>query len=258
MRPRIQLKTRGEIEQMRIAGRIVHQVLQMCRSMAKPGVRLIDIDNAADQLIRASGGEGLFKGYPGPVPFPSHLCMSMNEVVVHGIASERELKDGDILGVDCGVRINGWCGDSATTIEVGEVDAKTKDLIGNTRACLQIAIDEIKPGKRWSEVARKMQRHAESAGYGVVRQFVGHGIGRELHEIPQIPNYVSRELLRNDILLKEGMVLAIEPMVNMGTHEVVTLPDGWTVVTKDGLPAVHEEHTIAITAKGADVLTDGR
>ena len=233
----------------------------MCREMCRPGVTTRQIDDAADELIRSLGAVGLFKNYPTYQPgegFPGHLCISVNDVVVHGIASDQVIQEGDVVGIDCGVKLDGWCGDAATTIMVGEVDEETRKLCEATEHCLQIAIDQVKPGKRWSQVARVMQRYAEDRGYGVVKDFVGHGIGSNMHEEPNVPNFVSRELLRNDILLREGIVLAIEPMLNLGTREVRTLDDGWTVVTLDGKPSAHYEHTVAVTATGADVLTDGR
>lgn len=257
----IQLKTPEQIEKMRIAGRLVVEVHNLCRSLAKPGATTRMLDEAAGLLIEERGATGLFKNYPTYVPgegFPSHLCLSVNEVVVHGIANDDPIKDGDIVGVDCGVKLDGWCGDAATTILVGDVPAATRRLCEETEHVLQIAVENIRPGRRWSQVARLMQGYAESRGYGVVRDFVGHGIGDTMHQEPKVPNFVNRDLLRHDIDLREGMVLAVEPMCNQGTHEVQTLSDGWTVVTVDGLPAAHYEHTIAVTADGCDVLTDGR
>lgn len=257
----IRLKTKNEIEKMRAAGRIVRQVHEMCREMCKPGVTTRQIDEAADVLIREKGGIGLFKNYPSyraGEGFPAHLCISVNDVVVHGIADDRPIEDGDVVGIDCGVKFDGWCGDAANTILVGDVVEETRNMCEATEHCLQIAIDQIKPGKRWSQIARLMQKYAEDRGYGVVKDFVGHGIGSNMHEEPKVPNFVSRDLLKNDILLREGIVLAIEPMLNLGTQEVKTLGDGWTVVTLDGKPSAHYEHTVAVTATGSDVLTDGR
>lgn len=257
----IRLKSKDEIEKMRVAGGIVRQVHEMCRQMCKPGVTTRQIDDAADALIREKGGTGLFKNYPTYRPgegFPATLCISVNDVVVHGIADDRPIEDGDVVGIDCGVKYDGWCGDAANTILVGNVDEETRKMCEATEHCLQIAIDQIKPGKRWSQIARLMQKYAEDRGYGVVKDFVGHGIGSNMHEEPKVPNFVSRDLLRNDILLREGIVLAIEPMLNLGTQEVKTLKDGWTVVTLDGKPSAHYEHTVAVTANGSDVLTEGR
>ena len=256
----IQRKTRKEIDLMRAAGRIVHEVHNLCRDMAKPGTTTRAIDEAAQELIDKRGGRGLFKNYPTYKPgegFPSTLCISVNECVVHGIGDDRPIQDGDVVGVDCGVQLDGWCGDAATTILVGNVDPEVVKMCEATEHCLQIAIDQIRPGKRWSQIARLMQKYAEDRGYGVVRDFVGHGIGATMHEEPKVPNFVSRDLLKNDIQLRPGIVLAIEPMLTLGTREVKTLADGWTVVTLDGKASAHYEHTVAVTENGAEVLTDG-
>ncbi len=253
----VRLKTREEIQKMRAAGRIVRSVLDRAREMCKPGVTTREIDEEADRLIQKAGGKGLFKNYPTYRPgegFPANLCISVNEQVVHGIASDREIQDGDIVGVDCGVQLDGWCGDSATTIMVGNVRPEVKKLCEVTEHVLALAIENVRPGRKWSQVARLMENYAESHGLGVVQDFVGHGIGQQMHEDPKVPNYVSRQLLRNDIELREGLVLAIEPMCNLGTREVVTLEDEWTVVTVDRQPSAHYEHTVAITADGAEVL----
>ncbi len=257
----IRLKTQEQIEKMRAAGRVVREVLRQCEAMCKPGVTTRQIDEAADELIRSRGAVGLFKNYPTYKPgegFPGILCISVNEVVVHGIANDVPIKDGDIVGVDCGVRLDGWCGDAATTILVGNVADDVRIMCEAARHCLGIAVDQVRPGRRWSQIARLMQKYAEDRGYGVVRDFVGHGIGDTMHQEPKVPNFVNRELLRNDIILREGMTLAIEPMLNLGTREVKTLKDGWTVVTLDGKASAHYEHTVAVTATGSDVLTDGR
>ena len=257
----IRLKSRKEIDLMRAAGRIVHEVHNLCRDMATPWTTTRAIDEAAQKLIDARGARGLFKNYPTYKPgegFPSTLCISVNECVVHGIGDDRPIQDGDVVGVDCGVQVDGWCGDAATTILVGDVAQDVRDMCAATEHCLQIAIDQIRPGKRWSQIARLMQKYAEDRGYGVVRDFVGHGIGSSMHEEPKVPNFVSRELLRNDIHLRPGVVLAIEPMLTLGSREVKTLDDGWTVVTLDGKASAHYEHTVAVTDQGAEVLTDGK
>ncbi len=256
----IVLKSREELKKMRTAGRLVHKVLQRCREICKPGVTTRQIDKEAYEVFAAAGAKGLFKNYPTyrlGEGFPANLCISINEEVVHGIAGDRVIKDGDIVSVDCGVKLNGWCGDSATTIMVGKVDPKTRQLCEATEGILKLAIENIRPGRQWSQVARLMEKKADSLGYGVVRDFVGHGIGQSLHEDPKVPNYVSRELVDNDIELREGLVLAIEPMCNLGSDRVRTLADGWTVVTIDRKPSAHYEHTVAVTATGAEVLTDG-
>jgi methionyl aminopeptidase len=177
---------------------------------------------------------------------------------VHGIAGDRVIRDGDVVSIDCGVEVDGWCGDAATTVEVGNVRPEARRLCEVTRHVLELAIANVRPGRLWSQIARLMQGYAEQSGMSVVRDYVGHGIGQKMHEDPKVPNFVSRELMRHDIVLREGMVLAIEPMCNLGSKEVQVMPDGWTVLTVDRQPSAHFEHTVAVTARGADVLTDGR
>ncbi len=197
----------------------------------------------------------MFKGYPGRVPFPAVTCLSINHEVVHGIPGPRELKNGDLLKVDTACRLNGWCADRAITIPVGTVRPERLRLLKVAEEVLRIAIDEMPRRKWWSEVASRMQKHAESNGFSVVTAYVGHGIGRAMHENPQVPNFVSRETRKHDFRLEPGLVLAVEPMVNMGTTDVTTLRDHWTVVTRDGLPSVHVEHTLALTPEGVMVVT---
>ena len=197
----------------------------------------------------------MFKGYPGRVPFPSVTCLSVNEQVVHGIPGDRVLKDGDMLKVDTACRYNGWCADRAITIPIGTVRPERLRLLRVAEEVLQIAIDELPRRKWWSEIASRMQKHVEGNGFSVVTAYVGHGIGRSMHENPQVPNFVSRETRKHDFKLEPGLVLAIEPMVNMGTPEVTTLRDHWTVVTRDGLASVHVEHTLALTADGVVIIT---
>ena len=256
----ITLKSKKEIEKMRVSGRIVKQIHEHITEICKPGVTVRELDEEVGRLVREADAFNIFRFYPTYRPgegFPSHACISVNEVVVHGTASDQVIKDGDIVSLDCGVSIDGWCGDAATTILVGNVAPEVRELCETTEHILHLAISEMKPGRRWSQIARLMQQYAENKGYGVVRDFVGHGIGRQMHEDPKVPNYVSRDLIRNDIVLREGLVLAVEPMCNLGTREVKTLDDGWTVVTLDGKPSAHYEHTIAMTSKGAMPLTDG-
>ena len=244
---------------MRDAGRLVHQVLADLAQMARPGVTTAELDRQAERMCRQQGAQCLFKGVPGPGgPFPGNICCSINEQVVHGIPGPRSIAAGDLVSLDFGVRLRGYCGDAATTLEIGPVDADRRRLVETTRRALEIAVETAGPGVRWSQVAGAMQKCAEDEGFGVVRQFVGHGIGTEMHEDPKLPNFVSPGLLRNDIVLRKGMVLAVEPMINMGTAEVRILEDGWTVVTKDGKPSAHFEHMLAITDDAVDVLTDGR
>jgi len=258
----IKLKNNSQIEKMRRAGKIVYQVLDHLRSVAEPGVSTGELDRQADRMISGFGATALFKGVPNPkagYPFPAATCVSIDCEVVHGIPrDDRLLEEGQIVSIDCGVRYEGFCGDSAVTLPVGSIDPRKAKLLAVTREALEIAIAEARRDVKWSQVAAKMQAHVEQAGFSVVTDFVGHGIGTEMHEDPKIPNFVSRQLLRNDIVLQPGMVLAIEPMVNAGTSAVAYGGDGWTVLTRDRRPSAHFEHTIAVTNGDADVLTDGR
>ncbi len=251
-----ELKSPREIGLMREAGKVVAEALRLCRAMAQPGTRTIDIDQAVEALYTQKGAIPLFKGYPGArVPFPAVTCISINEQVVHGIPGPRAIKDGDLLKIDTACKLNGWCADAAVTLVVGEVRPEWRRLLQVAEEVLQIAIQEMGRRKWWSEVALRMQQHAEGAGFSVVQQYVGHGIGRIMHENPQVPNFVSREMRKHDFRLEEGLVLAVEPMVNMGKADVRTLGDYWTVVTRDGLPSVHVEHTLALTREGVLVVT---
>ena len=247
---------------MRRAGRVVHRVLQSVRGMVAPGVTTLQLNGEAERLIAEAGGEPLFRGVQSrqaAFPFPAALCTSVNEQVVHGIPSDVPLAEGSVVSVDCGVRLAGYCGDGATTIPVGRVSPEVQRLLKVTEEALEIAVREIRPKRWWSEVAGRMQAHVEAAGFSVVREFVGHGIGRSMHEEPKVPNYVDPRDRRLDFMLLPGMVIAVEPMVTMGTYAVEYEDDsGWPVVTKDRRCAAHFEHTIAVTERGADVLTDGR
>jgi len=254
----IRLKTPPEIERMRRAGRVVRRVLDRLGEQAAPGVTTAELDAEAERICRDVGAVCLFKGVPGrgrAGPFPGNICASINEEVVHGIPSDRALRDGDIISVDFGVRLDGWCGDAAATYLVGEVAEPVRRLVDVTRGSLALALEMCQPGGRWSTAARAMQEYIEGEGFGIVRDFVGHGIGREMHEDPKVPNFVSPELLDHDIELREGLVVAVEPMVNLGTADVEIAPDGWTVRTRDRKPSAHFEQTLAITAEGVDVLT---
>jgi len=252
-----ELKTASDIAMMREAGKLVAHAHKICREMAKPGVKTIEIDRVVEEYYAKHNAIPLFKGYPGKVPFPAVTCMSVNAEVVHGIPGQRVLRDGDILKVDTACKLNGWCADSAATIAIGTVRPETLRLVKVGHEVLQMAIDLLPRKRWWSEVASLMQDHAERAGFSVVTNYVGHGIGRVMHENPQVPNYVSRDTRKHDFRLEPGLVLAIEPMVNMGTPDVTTLRDHWTVVTKDGLPSVHVEHTLALTASGVVIITAG-
>lgn len=225
-------------------------VLRAVMRKAAPGVKTIELDRLAERLIREKGGTPLFKGYRG---YPGTLCVSVNAEVVHGMPGERELKDGDIVSVDVGVRLDAWCGDAALTWPVGEIPPSTQRLLDVTKGALEEALSVIRPEIRLSVVCGAIQDYVETRGFSVVRQFTGHGIGREMHEDPQIPNFVASGMA--DPVLRPGMTLAIEPMVNAGGSEVKVLNNGWTVVTGDGSLSAHVEHTVAVDENGADILT---
>ena len=252
-------KSLREIGLMREAGKLVAAALRICREMAKPGAKTVDINQAVEDLFARHNATPLFKGYiPGGMntPFPAVTCVSLNEQVVHGIPSHRPMRDGDLLKVDTACRLNGWCADAAITIPIGVVRAERLRLIKVAEEVLRVAMEEMGRRRWWSEVAVRMQRHTQESGFSVVEQYVGHGIGRDMHEAPQVPNFVNRDLQkRGDFRLEPGLVLAVEPMVNMGRGDVRVLDDQWTVVTQDGLPSVHVEHTLAITAAGVVVIT---
>ncbi len=242
-------KSKKEIEKMRAAGQLVGSVLRELRGMVTPGITTIEIDRVAEKMIRDAGALPTFKGYHG---FPFSICASVNEQVVHGFPSNYKLKEGDLLSIDCGVTLEGFVGDTATTVPVGTVRADWQKLIRVTDECLERAIEQCRPGKHLGDIGWAVQELAESHGYSVVRDYVGHGIGRQMHEDPQIPNYGKPGLGPK---IKLGYVFAVEPMVNMGGHHTKVLSDGWTVVTLDGQPSAHSEHTIAITEDGPEVLT---
>jgi methionyl aminopeptidase len=255
----ITLRSQREIQLMRRAGAVVADVLWKLQEIAQAGVTTAQLDRVAVQMVADVGAEALFKGVRNPharIPFPGAICASINEQVVHGIPSEdTKLKEGDILSIDFGVRLDGYCGDAAITIAIGEVSEDKRRLMDVTKHVLDMAIEKIAPAVKWSQIAGQMQRYAEAAGFSVVRDFVGHGIGRKMHEEPKVPNFVSDELLANDIVLTEGMVLAVEPMINAGSSAVRALKNGWTVVTKDGKCSAHFEHTIATVKNSCEVLT---
>jgi len=254
----IKLKTPDEIECMRRAGRVVRQVLNRIGEIIAPGVETIELDRQAEQLCLRRGARCLFKGVPCPGnggPFPGSICASINEEVVHGIPQDREIRDGDIVSIDFGVELDGWCGDAAATFLVGDVDSDVQRLVSVTRNALSMAIEMCRPGEVWSTMARAMQEYVESQGFSVVREYVGHGIGRSMHEEPKVPNFFAPDLKRRDIPLCEGLVLAVEPMVNLGAAAVMPLSDGWTVVTKDRKASAHFEETVAIVEGGVAVLT---
>jgi methionyl aminopeptidase len=246
----IYLKTDEEIELMRVANRLVGATLAEVAKHIAPGVTTYQLDKIADEFICDQGAIPLFKGYNG---FPNALCISVNENVVHGIPGTYQLKDGDIVSVDCGAKINGYCGDSAYTFEVGEVDPAIKKLLQTTKESLYVGISNAVEGKRTGDIGNAIQHYCEDRGYGVVRELVGHGIGKEMHEAPEVPNYGKKGY---GALLKSGMCIAIEPMINMGKKNVqFDKKDGWTVRTADRKPSAHFEHTIAIRPGKADILS---
>lgn len=249
----IELKSAREILKMREAGRVVAQALDHAGGLVTPGVSTEEIDLAIRDFVLARGGELLFYRYNG---FPAHSCISINEEVVHGIPSrKRRLREGDIVSVDVGVRLSGYCADCARTLPVGNIGEDARDLLQVCREALELGIAAARPGGRVSHISRAVQNHVEGRGYSVVKQFVGHGIGRRMHEKPQVPNYVDAGFFKDDLVLRPGLVLAIEPMVNAGTAEVITLKDNWTVVTRDRKLSAHFEHTVAVTEEGPLVLT---
>lgn len=247
---------------MRGAGRVVHAVHRRMRELAAPGVTTAELNREAERIIAESGGVALFKGVENPqakFPFPAALCTSVNEVLVHGIPDECPLKSGDIVSIDCGVRLSSYCGDAANTVAIGKVTPAAQHLMDVTRGALDLAIEQMRPGRRWSEIARAMQAYVEGEGLSVVRDFVGHGIGRDMHEEPKVPNYWDEKQRRFDFELQPGMCLAVEPMVNLGVKEVDYAGEAqWAVVTRDRKFAAHFEHTLAVTDDGVEILTDGR
>ncbi|MBL02431.1 MAG: type I methionyl aminopeptidase [Acidobacteria bacterium] len=242
-------KSASELVRMRTANALVADVLGALEAMVLPGVTTLDLDAVAESLVREGGAEPAFKGYRG---FPATVCASVNEEVVHGIPSKRPLKAGDIVSLDVGVLLDGFYGDSALTVPVGEISVAAAKLLSVTEQSLERAISAVRAGARVSDLGHAVQHYVEANGYSVVREFVGHGIGTKLHEEPQIPNYGQPG---QGPRLAEGMVLAIEPMVNIGSATVKILKDGWTAVTSDGNLSAHFEHTVAVTAEGAEVLT---
>ncbi len=245
----IKLKTGEEIEIMRKAGRIVAEALAMVGDILKPGITTGEIDALVEDFIRSKGAIPAFKDYQG---FPASACISIDSEVVHGIPGSRIIQEGEIVSVDVGSFYEEFYGDSARTFAVGEIDDDKAALMRCTEKSLMAGIDKARNGNKLGQVSAAVQEVAEAAGFGVVRQLVGHGIGRKMHEEPQVPNFGSVD---DGPVLKSGMVIAIEPMVNMGTYKVNTLPDGWTFVTADGQPSAHYEHTVAITNNGPDILT---
>ena len=245
----IYLKTDEEIELMRMANRMVGATLGEVAKHIAPGVTTFQLDKIGHEFIRDQGGVPAFKGYRG---FPNTLCISVNENVVHGIPGDYHLKEGDIVSIDCGVKLNGYCGDSAYTFEVGEVAPEVKRLLQATKEALYVGIATAVEGKRTGDIGNTIQHYCEERGYSVVRDLVGHGIGKEIHEAPEVPNFGKKGY---GTLLKSGMCLAIEPMINMGKKHVKVEKDGWTVRTADRRPSAHFEHTVVVRAGKADILS---
>ncbi|MBQ6681716.1 MAG: type I methionyl aminopeptidase [Prevotella sp.] len=249
------LKTEDEIELMRHANQLVAKTLAEVGRHIKPGVTTLQLDKVAEEFIRDHGAVPTFKGFPNPYggPFPGSICTSVNDVVVHGIPDATTvLKDGDVISVDCGTLLEGFNGDSCYTFCVGEVSDDVRQLLKTTKESLYLAIEQAQAGKHIGDISSAVQTHCEQQGYGIVRELTGHGIGKEMHEDPPIPNYGRRG---NGTMLKAGMCIAIEPMVTMGKKDIYMMPDRWTIRTRDGKPAAHFEHTIAIRKGKAEILS---
>jgi len=251
----ISLKNEKDLQVMRHAGAVVADVLRLMRDLVQPGITTMELDRRADELIGRSGGTAAFKGYVMTGisrPFPGSICVSINEEVVHGIPGLRRLEEGDIVSVDVGVLLQGYYGDAACTYTVGRISAQRQHLLEVTLASLHAALAVVRPGRTLGDVGHAVESRVLQAGLGLVRTYAGHGIGKKLHEAPQVPNYGRP---RAGITLKKGMTIAIEPMVMTGREEVVSKPDAWTVVTADGSDAAHFEHTVAVLEDGVEVLT---
>ena len=250
-------KNMAEIEKMRAAGMLVWKILDSLRQMVKEGVTTLELELTAEKMMKDAGARPAFKGYQSPTSdskFPFVLCTSVNHEIIHGMPSQKKhLQNGDIVSIDTGVQLNGYYGDSAITVGIGEISPATRRLLEVTRESLEMAIEKARPGNRLFDICGTVERHVTANGFSVVREFVGHGIGTQMHEEPQVPNYVDRR--SENPRLKEGMVLAIEPMVNAGSPGSKVLPDQWTAVTEDGQYSAHFEHTVAVTANGPLVLT---
>lgn len=252
---KIFLKTEDEIELMRKANQLVGSTLAELGKHIRSGVTTLQLDKIAEEFILDHGAIPTFKNFPNPYgePFPASICTSVNDVVVHGVPSDEVvLKDGDIISIDCGTLLDGFNGDSAYTFCVGEVSPEVKQLLKTTKESLYIGIEQAVAGKHIGDIGAAVQQHCETQGYGIVRELTGHGIGREMHEPPQIPNYGRRG---NGVMLKAGMCIAIEPMVTLGDRQIWMLPDKWSIVTRDRKPAAHFEHTIAIRRGKAEILS---
>jgi len=245
-------KSEREIEIMRKAGKIVADALAMTREIAKEDVSTEDLNTRLEEYVLQKSGIPVFKGYRG---YPKSICTSINEEIVHGIPDQRKLRNGDILSVDIGVEFNKYVADAAITIPIGEISEEAESLLSVCEAALNKAIEKTRANNRLSEVSRSIQEYVESRGLSVIRDYTGHGIGRQMHEDPQIPNFVSKEMLKADETLLQGMALAIEPMICVGKYDTEVLKNKWTVVTKDRKLSAHFEHTVVVTENGAEILT---
>ncbi|MCX5685740.1 MAG: type I methionyl aminopeptidase [Planctomycetota bacterium] len=251
-------KNAEAIVKMQAAGQVVAEVLELLRTLCRPGITTAELDAAAVQRMKDRGGRSLFRGQPHPrggVAYPGNICVSVNEELVHGIPGPRRIAEGDVVSVDVGVEKDGWCGDAARTFVVGQASPAVDALVKATAEALNVVRREARAGVLWSAVAGRIQTLVESRGFSVVREYVGHGIGRQMWEPPRVPNYVGGDMARDDFLLAEGVTLAVEPMVNMGRRQVRELDDGWTVVAADGKPCAHFEDTFVIRPNGAEPLT---
>ena len=251
------IKSQSEIDKMKKAGEVLYQTLQLLKKNIVPGVTTKELDRIAFENIKKNNAVPSFKGYnpgvPGLIPFPASICTSVNEEVVHGIPSSlNQLKDGDIISIDVGVYLNGYHADAARTFGVGKISDEAQNLINETRQCFYEGLKQMVIGKHIKDISEAIQNHAESKGLSVVRDFVGHGIGKDLHELPDIPNYVTK---RRGAKLESGMTIAVEPMINIGAYDVKVLENGWTVITTDGSLSAHYENTVAITENGPQILT---
>lgn len=247
-------KSKKDLDRMREVGELIAEIREAVRAMIAPGVTTLELNRAAAQMMQDAGAKPAFLGYQphGMTPYPFVICASVNEQIVHGFSTERPLEDGDILSIDMAAFYNGFVGDTAMTVPVGEVSPEKKQLIQVTEECLALGIEQCRPNNRVGDIGAAIQEHAEKFGYGIVRDYTGHGIGRSMHEAPQIANYGRRGTKEK---IRAGYCFAIEPMLNMGTYQTKTLDDKWTVVTADGKPSAHCEHTVAVTPEGPEILT---
>lgn len=250
----VYLKTDEEVELLREANLLIGKTLAELAKIIQPGVTTKQLDKVAEEFIRDHGAIPTFKGFPNPYggPFPASICTSVNEQVVHGIPNDNPLRDGDIVSIDCGTLINGFCGDSCYTFAVGDISDDVRQLLVTTKQALYKGIEQAVVGHRLGDISFAVQNHCEANGYGVVREFVGHGVGHEMHEEPQVPNYGRRG---NGMLLKNGLCIAIEPMITMGTREIFMQEDRWGIITRDRKPAAHFEHSICVRKGKADILS---